>query len=68
MAHLYGGDTVINANADHTVGTAIVINAGAAANTYTARGQLDHLPLALHAVTSTMGPHASHICMQRYWP
>ena len=54
MPHLYGGDIVINANADIiglTADTAIDITA----DTYTARGQLHHLPLALHAVTSTRG-------------
>ena len=49
-------DAVINANADTaviglTADTAIDITA----DTYTARGQLHHLPLALHAVTSTRG-------------
>ena len=49
-------DIVINANADTaviglTADTAIDITA----DTYTARGQLHHLPLALHAVTSTRG-------------
>ena len=59
-------DTVINAvidsdtaiNAGHTV-----IDINTIINADTVRGQLHHLPLALHAVTSTMGPHASHICM-----
>ena len=49
-------DADINANADTaviglTADTAIDITA----DTYTARGQLHHLPLALHAVTSTRG-------------
>ena len=57
-------DAVINANADTaviglTADTAIDITA----DTYTVRGQLHHLPLTLHAVTSTRGPHASHIYM-----
>ena len=48
-------DAVINANADTAVIGLTADTAIITADTYTARGQLHHLPLALHAVTSTRG-------------